>query len=54
MSSDKKLCKWKKQEIKDNLKKIIKITKKPKHICMNCGRTAKKERMLCAPHSVEV
>jgi hypothetical protein len=49
MSSDKKLCKWQKQEIKDNLPKVIKIAKKPKHVCVKCGRAAKKEKWLCEP-----
>jgi hypothetical protein len=28
---------------------IKKITKKPKHICFNCGRVADSEKNLCNP-----
>jgi hypothetical protein len=32
---------------------IKKITKKPKHICFNCGRVADSEKNLCNPMPLE-
>ena len=53
MSSDVKLCKWKKQDYKDNLGELKKIVKKPKFVCEKCGRAAKSKKWLCEPVSLE-
>ncbi len=53
MSTEKQLCKWKKEAYKDDLSKLIKIVKKPKHICTKCGRVAKKEKWLCESKVIE-
>ena len=47
-----KLCKFKKSEIKENLTDIVKLVAKPKYICLNCGRVAKKDKVLC--NSLEI
>lgn len=48
----KELCKLKKNEMKDEFKKIIKIVKKPKFICEKCARVAKDKKYLCNPQSL--
>ena len=45
----KELCKLKKDELSKNIKKIIKIVKKPKFICEKCARIAKDKKYLCNP-----
>lgn len=45
----KELCKLKKDELSKNIKKIIKIVKKPKFICEKCARVAKEKKYLCDP-----
>jgi hypothetical protein len=50
MSKDtKSICKWDKDEIKDELDKLIKIVTPPKFICRKCGRVAKESDYLCKP-----
>jgi lipopolysaccharide biosynthesis regulator YciM len=51
--SEKKLCKWKKDEYIDDLQKLIKIVKNPKYVCTKCGRVAKKEKWLCETKPIE-
>ena len=43
------LCKWKKDDLADNLLKFKKIVKKSKHVCKNCRRVAAKKKYLCEP-----
>lgn len=45
----KELCKLKKDEFSKNIKKIVKIVKKPKFICEKCARVAKDKKYLCNP-----
>jgi hypothetical protein len=45
----KELCKLKKDEYPKNIKKIIKIVKKPKFICEKCARVANDKKYLCDP-----
>ncbi|HBA89200.1 MAG TPA: hypothetical protein DCZ75_14830 [Geobacter sp.] len=45
----KQLCKWDKDEIKDNLKELKKIVGMPRFICRKCARAARKEEYLCKP-----
>lgn len=49
---DKPLCKWNKDEIKDNFKDLKKIVSEPRFICRKCGRVAKKEDWLCKPEEL--
>ncbi len=48
----KELCKLNKNELTAHLKKIIKITKKPKFICTKCARAAKEKKYLCSPEKM--
>ena len=41
MAKDKPLCKWDKEELKDNLKELKKIVAEPRFVCRKCGRAAK-------------
>lgn len=49
----KQLCKWDKDEIKDNLKELKKIVAQPRFICRKCARAARKEEYLCKPEPLE-
>lgn len=49
----KTLCKWDKEEIKDNLKELKKIVAEPRFICRKCARAARKEEYLCKPEPLE-
>lgn len=49
----KPLCKWDKDEIKDNLKDLKKIVSEPRFICRKCARAARKEEHLCKPEPLE-
>lgn len=48
----KKLCKWKKDEIKDDLDKLKRIVAPGHYVCSKCGRVAKKDEYLCKPVSL--
>ena len=48
----KNLCPLKKDDIKNDAKKIVKIVSKPKFICEKCARVAKDEKHLC--HAVSL
>jgi hypothetical protein len=53
MAKDSKpLCKWDKDEIKDNFKELKKIVSEPRYVCRKCGRAAKKEDNLCKPEEL--
>lgn len=46
----KKMCKlFKEINKKEIMEKYVKNVKNPKYMCMNCGRTAKKEESVCKP-----
>jgi hypothetical protein len=46
---NKTLCKWDKDDIKDDLDKLKGIVTPPRFICRKCGRVAKDESYLCKP-----
>ncbi|GFO57100.1 hypothetical protein GMSM_41070 [Geomonas sp. Red276] len=48
----KTLCKWDKDDIKDNFKELKKIVSTPAYICKRCCRVAKKEEYLCKPEEL--
>ena len=48
----KALCKWDKDEIKDNLKELKKIVANPAYVCKKCGRAAKSDDHLCKPEDL--
>jgi hypothetical protein len=45
----KTICKWDKDEIKDDLDKLKDIVMPPQFICRKCGRVAKESDYLCKP-----
>lgn len=49
---DKTLCKWDKDDIKDNFKELKKIVSEPRYVCRKCARAAKKEEWLCKPEEL--
>ena len=51
--ASKKLCKWTKEEYKDDFEKLVKIVKKPKYVCVKCGRVAKSKKWLCDEKPIE-
>jgi hypothetical protein len=48
----KPLCKWNKDDIKDDWKDLKKLVAQPKFICRKCGRVCKKEENLCKPEDI--
>jgi len=42
----KRLCDWKKGDIKDNFKAFSKIVAKPQYACEKCGRVADQKKWL--------
>lgn len=48
----KSLCKWSKDDIKDDLKQLKKIVSEPAFVCLKCARAAKKEEYLCKPEKL--
>lgn len=49
----KTLCKWEKNDIKENLKELKKIVAEPRFVCRKCARAAKREEHLCKPEPLE-
>lgn len=49
----KELCKLRKSDFSKNLKKIVKIVKKPKFICDKCARVANEKHYLCSPATLK-
>lgn len=49
----KTLCKWDKDEIKDNLKELKKIVADARYVCKKCARAARKEEYLCKPEALD-
>jgi hypothetical protein len=43
------ICKWKKNQYKEDLDKLRKLVQKPKYVCIGCGRAAKDKKLLCKP-----
>jgi len=47
MKDHKHLCEWKKDSIAEVLDTYRKLVKKPKYVCMKCGRVSNKKKILC-------
>lgn len=43
----KKMCSWKKDDIKENTKEFKKFINNPSYYCKKCGRVAKDDKNLC-------
>lgn len=53
MAKDSKpLCKWDKDDIKDNFKELKKLVAEPRFVCRKCGRASKKQECLCKPEQL--
>ena len=50
---DKRLCKWKENDISGKFDKYINIVRNPKFVCKNCGRVADKKKWLHKPASLK-
>ncbi len=48
----KRLCKWKKEDIKEDWSDLRKIVKDPEYICKKCGRAANDDDYLCKPEEI--
>ncbi|KJF26476.1 hypothetical protein [Clostridium aceticum] len=48
----KKLCKLKKKELKENLMDYKKIVKDATHVCSKCGRTCNDKKRLCSSEAL--
>lgn len=46
---EKRLCKWKQDDVGENIDKIISIVRDPKFVCKKCGRVADKKKWLHKP-----
>ena len=46
---DKRICKWKEDDISDNFDKFVSMVKNPKFVCKKCGRVADKKKRLHKP-----
>jgi hypothetical protein len=51
--SEEHLCRWNRQKIEKNTKKLIKIVGKPVFLCKKCGRVAVKKKWLCKPEKIK-
>jgi hypothetical protein len=49
---EKRLCKWKEDEISEKFDKYITIVSAPKFVCKKCGRVAGKKKLLHKPVSL--
>jgi hypothetical protein len=49
----KSFCKWNKEDIKENISLIYDLTAKPKFVCQNCARVARRKSNLCKPKAFE-
>ncbi|WP_026842525.1 hypothetical protein [Citrifermentans bremense] len=50
---EKPLCKWNKEEIKENLKELKKLVSAPRFVCRKCARAARKAGVLCKPEPLD-
>jgi len=48
----KQICKWDKDEIKNNLEDLKELVAPARYICKKCGRAAKKDDHLCKPEKI--
>jgi hypothetical protein len=48
----KPLCKWDKDDIKDNLDELKELVAPARYICRKCGRAAKDDSHVCKPDKI--
>ena len=50
---EKRLCKWKEDDISEKFDEFITIVSDPKYVCKKCGRVADKKKWLHKPVSLK-
>lgn len=48
----KQICKWDKEDIKENLEELKKVVASARYICKKCGRAARDDEHLCKPDKI--
>ena len=48
-NKEKRLCKWKEDDIEKKFEAFISIVKRPKFLCKKCGRVANEKKWLHKP-----
>ena len=51
-AKDKRLCKWSHKDIDKHFKSYTDLVKKPKYVCLKCGRVAKNKSLLHEPAKI--
>ena len=46
------LCKWTKSRIRKESSALLALVEHPTHVCLDCGRAAGSEKVLCEPRSL--
>jgi len=50
---EKRMCKWKEDDISEKFDKYLNIVRNPKFVCKKCGRVADKKKLLHKPASLK-
>jgi 3-methyladenine DNA glycosylase/8-oxoguanine DNA glycosylase len=50
---EKRMCKWKEDDISEKFDKYLNIVRNPKFVCKKCGRVADKKKLLHKPASIK-
>jgi len=50
---NKRLCKWKEDDILKSFDKYVVVVRHPKFVCKKCGRVADKKKLLHKPASLK-
>ena len=50
---EKRMCKWKEDDISEKFDKYLNIVRNPKFVCKKCGRVADKIKLLHKPASLK-
>lgn len=50
----KSLCDMNKNEIENDIEKIMTIVNKPKYICVKCARAVNEKKYVCKPVKIKV
>jgi predicted nucleic acid-binding Zn ribbon protein len=52
MAKNPTLCKYSKEEIKDQMDILRKLVKDPRYICKKCARASHDDERLCKPEKI--
>ncbi len=50
---EKRMCKWKEDDISEKFVKYLNIVRNPTFVCKKCGRVADKKKLLHKPASLK-